>query len=468
MLESKNLDKLTKQKRCDRQPTDRAHQCVKSIGHAQLAQIVIANIDRLLSEQMNAILHHPDFQRLEASWRGLYYLVSQASSQSSLVKIRILDIKCLEIVKDLDKAIEFDHSQLFAKIYSSEFDSPGGEPFGLLIGDYKVSHKLKWGKHALHIEALKELSKIASAAFTPFVAAADPSLFGLDDFSELQPTINLARTFVLKEYQRWKNLREQEDARFVGLVLPHVLMRLPYRNNNRRNDKFCFSETTKSSKSYLWGHSVYAFAAVVLRAFSQNGWFADIHGAARDKLNGGMVDGLPHPNSGMEKNNFFNKPASEVCIHFTQEKLLSDLGFIPLCGSQYNDMNVFYSSQSIQRPVLYSKGAASNNEKLSAKLNYMLCVSRFAHYIKVIFRNKIGTFFTTEECEDYLNKWLRHYTADGSDLRSEMRASYPLRESSVQVNEQAGKVGHYYCILHLRPQYQFEQFDVTMSLKTNL
>lgn len=435
----------------------------------RVAERALACIDSLVENQMNAIMHSPKFQQLEASWRGLSYLVSQISDQNDRrVKLKVLSISWQELSRDLTRAVEFDQSQLFAKIYNSEFGQPGGEPFGLLIGDYYISHRNKANSIANDVTILQSIAKVAAAAFVPFITAASANLFGVDNYSEFERSLDFDKTFQQTEYQQWKALRNDEDARFIGLVLPQVLMRLPYNSSNDINYKLRFVEDVSASpQHYLWGNAAYCFAAVVARAFSRSGWFTDIRGK-RGIAEGGAVTGLLRQSFATDAPGLAIKYITNVCITDRKEKSLSDFGFIALTENQYSSSATFYACPSIQKPKQFDRNNAMQNANLSSMLHYMLCVSRFAHYLKIIARDKVGTFATAIDCEAYLQEWLYQYTSASSDLSDELKAKYPLREAKVQVHESIGNPGKYLCTIHLCPHYQFDQMETYLQLKAEL
>jgi type VI secretion system protein ImpD len=441
-------------------------------GKAQLLSGLdrdIARLDALLSAQVNAILHNPRFQQLEASWRGLYYLVEQAEMAEG-VKIRVLGASWKELVRDLDRAIEFDQSQLFDKIYSEEFGTPGGEPFGVLLGDYEIWPRPSAAHPVNDIEALHKLSGVAAAAFAPFVAGCHPAMFGLDHFSELEQPLNLAQTFDQMEYFHWNALRKEEDVRFVGLTMPRVLMRLPYEDDGVRADGFCFHEDVcgPDRSRYLWGTAVYAFGAVLLRAFAQSGWLADIRGVKPGAAGGGIASSLPVHCFTTDKQGIAPKCSTDVIITDYQEQDLSDLGFVPLCHCAGTELSVFYSNQSIQKAKKYDALAATMNARISAMLQYILCASRFAHYLKVMARDKIGSFQEAGECEDYLHNWLQQYVTSDAEASEATKARFPLREARVKVEEARGKPGSYLCTAHLWPHFQLDGLTAAIRLRTEL
>lgn len=423
----------------------------------------VAQIDVLLAAQVNAVLHHPDFQRLEASWRGLYYLVEQRDD-GQRVKIRVLSISRRELSKDLERAIEFDQSLMFKKIYENEFGTPGGEPYGLLIGDYEFSGS------AIDSHLLGQLSSIAAASFAPFVAAANPAMFGLEQFTQLERPLNLSRTFEQLDYLKWRALRDQEDSRFVALALPRVLMRLPYDDDGSRVDNFVFREDVAGPDrtKYLWGNAAYAFGAVVLRAFARSGWLADIRGVQRDVEGGGLVLGLPVHSFSTDRRGVAPKSSTEVAITDQQEQELAELGFIPLCHCHGTENSAFYASPSIQKSKRYDDMAATLNARISAMLPYMLCASRFAHYLKVIARDKIGSFSEASECEAYLHQWLQQYVTSDAEASPQVKAELPLREARVRVVPHPGRPGSYLCTAHLWPHFELDELTASVKISTEL
>jgi type VI secretion system ImpC/EvpB family protein len=429
----------------------------------------IARIDTLLAEQVDAILHHQAFQRLEASWRGLKYLVEQADAPEN-VKIRVLNVSWQELARDAERAIEFDQSQLFRKVYSDEFGTPGGEPFGVLLGDYQV-HLRPSAEHPIDdLEVLRSVSQVAAAAFAPFIAGAHPSLLGVENFTDLEQPLNLRRGFEQLDYLKWRAFRETEDARFVGLALPRVLMRPPYEDRGTRADGFRYAEDVAGPdrSAYLWGNAAYAFGAVLVRAFATTGWLADIRGVQRGLENGGLVSGLPVHCFSTEKWGLAAKSSTEVILTDRQEPELSDLGFMPLCHVKDTEYSAFYAAQSVAKAKKYDDPAATANARISSMLQYMLCVCRFAHYLKVIARDKIGGLAEPEALEDFLHRWLQNYVTSDSEAGPETKSKYPLREAKLRVREQPGRPGGYLCVAHLWPHYQLDQLVGALRLTTEL
>jgi type VI secretion system ImpC/EvpB family protein len=429
----------------------------------------LARLDAVLTAQVNAILHHPGFQRLEGSWNSLRYLVGQVPAGEN-IKVRMLSVTWKELTRDLERALEFDQSQLFHKIYDDEFGMPGGEPFSVLIGDYEVRHRPGPEHPYDDVTTLTRISSVAAAAFAPFIAAVHPSVLELESFAELERPLNLAKTFEQLDYLKWRAFRQTEDSRFVGLTLPRILLRVPYGDEGPRVDGFRFREEVgePDRHQYLWGSAAYAFGVVLVRAFSESGWLADIRGVRTDGAGGGMVTGLPVLTCPTDRAGLVPRCSTEVMITDAQEQELGDLGLIPLCHCPDTDIASFYGNQSAQRPKSYDTRAATANARLSAMIQYMLCVSRFAHYLKVLARDKVGSFQGPSECEDFLHRWLTNYTLadDAADL--ETKARFPLREAQVQMREHPGKPGKYLAVFHLRPHFQLDQVVTSVRLTTEV
>jgi len=432
----------------------------------------IVDIDDLLSRQIDEILHSKSFQKIEASWRSLHYLVdTEAEYDEELtIKIKILDISWAELANDVSRAIEFDQSQTFHRIYSDEFDMPGGEPFGVLLGDYQVSHRPRDGVFESDTEVLNDLAKIATAALCPFITNANYTLFGLDSFRDLGQHQSLNEIFDQKAYVKWRSLRQQEDMRFVGLTLPNILMREPYRYDGTRAEGFVYREQTHDSDTdFLWGSACYAFGGVLIRAFANTGWFADIRGGVHGFGEGGAVRNLSYARYDLDhKKGIAARPATNVQVHDFLERELSETGFIPLCSFHSTEHSVFYSNNSLHEPPQYESEIATLNAKLSSMIQYMLCVSRFGHYIKVMMRDKIGSFSTAADCERFLQDWLNEYTTSSDGTSSELKARYPLAACKVEVHEQAGRLGYFTCIVHLQPHFQLDQLVSSIRLVTEL
>lgn len=428
----------------------------------------IADIDELINEQLNLIIHNPAFIKLEASWRGLWYLVEQIEEPQN-IKLKVLDIGWPEVVKDIGRAMEFDQSQLFHKIYSEEYGTPGGEPYGAIIGDYEICHKVTENHPHDDIATLEGIAQIAAAAFSPFIASAASELFGLDDFSVLSQPLDLQSIFSQKEYIKWRALRETADSRFIGLTVPKILMRRPYKTRPGSYKGIYFYEKTSGRISnYIWGNASYAFGAILLREFANVGWFGHIRGVPRNHISGGLVTTLPVDYFETDDEGIAHKPVTNVVITDTLEKEISEIGFIPLCQSYLAPFAAFYNNQSIQLPKTYNTSQADTNAKLSAMLQHVLCGSRIAHYIKIMIRDKVGSFITADRCEQYLRDWLLKYTTGREDMDWEEQARYPLKEADVSVREHPSRPGDFICVIHLQPHYQLDQMISELELVTEL
>lgn len=437
-----------------------------------ILDLTILHIDQLISNQLDEILHHPRFQQLEASWRGLKYLAdTEADYDEELtIKVKVLNISWAEVSKDVTRAIEFDQSQLFKRIYSDEFDTPGGQPFGIMLGDYQIAHRMRPGSHYNDIDILREISLVATAALCPFIAGTNSQLFGLDSMREFSQPMNLEKIFSQQEYMRWRQLRNEENTRFVGLTLPNILMRQPYRADDTRRDPIRYNETsTDPDKNYLWGNACYGFGSVVIRAFANTGWFADIRGGRHEYGEGGRVQNLEYSTYAQTTAGTIGaKPATNIQLDDFMERELSELGFIPLCSYHSNNASVFYSNSSVHKPPTFDSEIANTNAKLSSMIQYMLCVARFGHYIKVIGRDKIGSFISARDCQMMLQKWLNLYTTSSDGSSAVLKARYPLSESRVEIKERPGKPGSYNCIIYLKPHFQLDQLVSSVKLVTEL
>lgn len=419
----------------------------------------IAEIDRRITKQTNTIIHAPQFQKLEASWCGLHYLVMNAKT-GPLLKLRVLNISRKEMLKDVEKAVEFDQSQLFKKIYEEEYGTLGGHPYGLLVGDFE------FGRYPEDMLLLEKMSNIAASAHAPFVAAASPNLLDMDSFSELHLPRNLEKAFDSLEMAKWRSFRDTEDSRYAALVLPRVLMRRPYGKKNVGMDEFDFEEDMRGrdNKNYLWGNAVYALARKITDAFSENGWCAAFRGVE----GGGKVDGFPlHPFE-CYNGNTVRKCFTEVVVTDRREKELNDLGFITLVHRKNMEYAAFFAAQTIQKPRRYSTATANANARISATLPYILAASRFAHYLKVIMRDKIGSFSSGSAVSKHLNKWISDYVLASDDASREHKAKYPLREARIEITDIPGKPGCYNAVVFLRPHFQLEELTTAIRIVAEL
>jgi type VI secretion system ImpC/EvpB family protein len=437
----------------------------------QRLSVDIATIDSLLNAQINAILHHPQFQKLEASWRGLHYLVECAANEGDpKVKIKVLNCSWRELERDVESALEFDQSQMFRKVYDDQFGTAGGEPFGLLIGDYEIHPSVSASHPHDDVSVLGKIAGVAAAAFCPFIASASPSVFDLDSFEQLDAVRDLERGFGSPAFLRWRALRDAEDSRFVGLVLPHVLMRAPYSDDGSRVDRFEFVEDVAGPDrgKYLWGSAAYSMGETVIRSFAQTGWLAGIRGVQRDIEGGGLVCRLPVSSFNTDRPGIALQGVTDMVITDQLERELSDLGFIPLCQCHDREWAAFYSCQSIQKAKRYDRPAPTQNARISTMLHYMLCTSRFAHYLKILAREKIGSHIEADDCEIQLNRWIANYVTPDDRASPESKARYPLREAHVEVREVPGKPGSYASIIHLRPHFELDDLTATVSFRTEL
>lgn len=431
----------------------------------------IAALDAALSDQVNEVLHHPAFQKLEASWRGLAYLTECAAVEGiPNLQIKVLQCSWRELERDMDSAIEFDQSQVFHRVYDDHFGTPGGEPLGLLIGDYEVHPSVAPDHPHDDMSVLEKMAGVAAAAFCPFIAAASPAMFGLDDYAQLEAVRDLERTFSSPAYLRWRSLRDTEDSRFVGLTVPHVLMRAPFVDDNARVDGFRFTEDVSGPdrRKYLWANAAYAVGETVIRSFAQSGWLAGIRGVQRGIEGGGIVCRLPSLSFATDAPGIAPRGITDTIIADQAERALANVGFIPLCQCHDSEFAAFYSSPSIQKPKTYDRQAATQNSRMSSMLHYILCTSRFAHYLKVLGRDKLGSFSEPEECQDHLNNWLTRFVTPVDSASPETKAQYPLREARVEVLPDPGKPGSYRSIIYLRPHFELDDLVATVSFKTEL
>ena len=422
----------------------------------------IAEIDRKLSNQLNAIIHSEKFLKLEGSWRGLNYLIMNSETGTQL-KVRMFNASKRELNRDLTKAVEFDQSQLFKKIYENEFGTPGGEPYGTLIGDYE------WTNHPDDVESLRLISNVAAAGFSPFISAAGAGMFGFDDWTELSKPRDLAKIFETAEYAKWRSFRESEDARFVNLVMPRVVARLPYGSATKPIDEFNYEEAPfdaagaakeQDHKEYCWMNAAYVMGARMTDAFAQHGFCVAIRGAE----GGGKVENLPSHVFKSDDGDSDSKCPTEIGITDRREFELSNLGFLPLCHYKNTDYAVFFGGQSVQKPKKYDKPEATANAAISARLPYLMATSRFAHYLKVMARDKIGSFMEASDCERWLNQWINNYVNTNEKAGPESKAKYPLREARIEVKEIPGKPGAYNAVAYLRPWLQMEELTTSMRM----
>ncbi len=426
----------------------------------------IAALDATISKQLAAVMHHPDFQRLEGTWRGLHYLVMNSETGTEL-KIKVLNCSKRELFKDLDRAIEFDQSQMFKKLYENEFGMPGGQPYGALIGDYEFTN------HPEDIGMLEKISGVAAAAFCPFISASSPKLFNLNSFTELATPRDLAKIFDTVEHTKWQSFRDSPDSRFVALVMPRVLSRLPYGKNTKPVDEFEYEEVeldaagksvTVPHEQYAWMNAAYVFGARLTDAFAKTGFCVAIRG----KENGGLVEGLPaHVFKSMDGDLDLKCP-TEVSITDRREAELSKLGFLPLCHYKNTDYSVFFGGQTCQKPKKYDKPDATANAAISARLPYIMATSRIAHFLKVIARDKIGSYAERQDMQDFLERWIAQYVCADPKPTPEMKARLPLAAAQIQVEEVPGAPGSYQAVAWLRPWLQLEELTTSLRMVAKL
>lgn len=419
----------------------------------------IAQIDQLLTDQLNEVLHEASFQKLEGSWRGLNYLVMNTETGVNL-KLRLLNITQKELLNDLEKAVEFDQSQLFKKLYEEEYGTFGGHPYTMLVGDYE------FGRHPQDMALLEKISNVAAAAHAPFIAAASPKLFDMDSFTDLGIPRDLAKVFESLELIKWRSFRDSEDSRYVALVLPHILMRLPYGAETVPVEGLNFEEDVdgKDHAKYLWGNPAFALTQRITTAFANYKWCAAIRGVE----GGGTVEGLPTHTFNTDEGDIALKCPTEIAITDRREKELNDMGFISLIHCKGTDYAAFFGGQTTQKPKVYDTPQANANARLSTVLPYILASSRFAHYIKAIMRDKVGSFLTAENVSAFLNRWIGNYVLGKDDAGQEIKARYPLREARVDVTEIPGKPGCYKAIVFLRPHFQLEELTTSIRLVAEL
>ena len=436
--------------------------------HDQI-ELIISYIDQLITDQLNAILHHQKFKALESSWLGIKYL-TECISRSSNAKIRILSATWGELARDFDRCGDVEDSVLFKKIYNEEFGMPGGIPFGALLCDFEVHHRAFKDHKVDDIAALSAISSVGAAAFVPIILGVSPRLFGVDSFVELEKVKDLNKSLQNIEFRRFQQLRKKEDSRFLGLVLPRVLMRKPYGPNDKINLPFVYREDLRGlgHEQFCWASAIYPFGEVLIRAFDQYGWFADIGGVRQDEDSFGLVVNIQNLSMETDVEGLVPRISSEVALYASLENDLSEAGFISLCVCKDTELLSFRSLPSIQESLNYSKDIANSNARLSSMLPYIFCVSRFAHYIKVQIRDKVGTYKTADEIEKKLQSWLLNYSTGNDNLSLELRARYPLRESRVEVREIAGRPGAFSCIMHLQPHYRAEQVAAAFRLSMKL
>lgn len=432
----------------------------------QTINMAVNAIDQAMSKQLSAIFQDEKLQKLEGSWRGLNHLVMNSETGATL-KIRMMNITKRELFRDLDKAVEFDQSQTFKKIYEEEFGTAGGEPFGSMIGDFEFT------SHPEDIELLSKMSNVAAAGFCPFISAAGAGMFGFEEFTELSKPRDLGGIFESGEYIKWRSFRDSDDSRFVTLVMPRTLARTPYGSNTKPVESFNFEEfevdesgisKPAEHSQYCWMNAAYVMGTTMTQAFAENSWCTAIRGAE----GGGKVEGLPTHLFKSDDGDLDQKCPTEIGITDRREAELSGQGFLPLCHYKNTDYSVFFGSQSTQNPKMFDDPDATANASISARLPYLMATSRIAHYLKVMARDKVGSFMEAGDCERWLNKWISQYTNSNPDASAEMKAKYPLAEARVEVKEIPGQPGCYSAVAYLKPWLQMEELTTSMRMVANI
>ncbi|MBS1158032.1 MAG: hypothetical protein H6R15_451 [Proteobacteria bacterium] len=473
--ESSLLDQIIEESRVAQsdQEKNRARDIISELVHQVLGgEVVIsenlaasldarvAELDRAISEQLSEVMHAPEFQALESAWTGLHYLCKQTSTGAQQ-KIKLFNANKRELVRDFKTAIDFDQSALFKKVYEEEFGTFGGAPFGTLIGQFELTRQPE------DMYFLEQMSHIAAASHAPFVTAAAPQLFGLESYTELGKPRDMGKVFDTVEYAKWKSFRESEDARYVGLALPRFLGRLPYNPiDGEVTEGFNFVEEVDGTNhdKYLWCNAAFAFATRLTTAFENYGWCAAIRGVE----GGGLVEDLPTHTFRTDDGEVALKCPTEISITDRREKELSDLGFIPLVHCKNTDYAAFFGAQSAQKAKKYDTDSANANASLSAQLQYMFAVSRIAHYMKAMMRDKIGSFASVANVQSYLQRWIDQYVTADDSASQETKAQFPLREASVEVSEVPGRPGVYRAVSFIRPHFQLDELSVSLRLVAEL
>jgi type VI secretion system protein ImpC len=425
-------------------------------------QAMIAEIDQKLTEQVNLIMHHEDFQKVEGAWRGLHYLVNNTESDEML-KIRVMNMSKKELGKTLKKfkGTAWDQSPIFKKVYEEEYGQFGGEPYGCLVGDYYFDHS------PADVELLGEISQVAAASHSPFITAAAPSLMQMDSWQELANPRDLTKIFQTAEYAGWRSLRESEDSRYLGLAMPRYLARLPYGSKTDPVEEFDFEEDTEGAdhNKYTWANAAYAMAVNINRSFKEYGWCSRIRGIE----SGGAVEGLPTHTFPTDDGGVDMKCPTEIAISDRREAELAKNGFMPLIHKKNSDFAAFIGAQSLQKPAEYDDPDATANANLAARLPYLFASCRFAHYLKCIVRDKVGSFKERGDMEKWLNKWIGQYVdGDPANSSETTKARKPLAAAEVVVEEVEGNPGYYTSKFFLRPHYQLEGLSVSLRLVSKL
>jgi len=428
-------------------------------GVTEAVNARIAAIDEMLSSQLNQILHASEFQKLEASWRGLKKLVQNTETGENM-KIKVLNVSKKDLIRDFSAATEFTESKLWKAVYEYEFGVYGGDPFGALIGDYE------FGRGAQDVSLLTHLSQVAAASHAPLISAAGAEMFGFESFTNLPEPRDLAKIFDKSnpDNTKWLSFRDSEESRFVALVVPHVLRRLPYGADNPVEDFDYQEDVSNDHKDYLWGNAAYEYAERLTSAFAKHHWCVAIRGPQ----GGGSVEDLPIHKFKSREGDVGAKCPTEILIPETRENELSELGFIALTHCKNTDYAAFFSGNSTQRPLKFDQADATASAKLGSQIPYLMASNRIAHYLKAMCRDKIGSFMSREECEIFLNRFVMRYVVDSDVADSEIKAKFPLRAAQITVTEDRAKPGVYKAVAHLRPHFQLDAIGVSLRLVAEL
>ncbi|WP_277972969.1 type VI secretion system contractile sheath large subunit [Pantoea agglomerans] len=419
----------------------------------------ITAIDALLSEQVSKIMQAPAFQKMESSWRGLQKLVQSSVTENT--KVRVLNCTKKELIRDFKSASDFDQSVLFKSVYESEYGTFGGEPYSAFVGDFEFDAMPE------DLYLLEQISHVAAAAHAPFLTSADAGMFGMNTFQEMPRPRDLGKLFETSDYIRWRSFRQSDDARYVGLTLPRVIGRLPYGAKTTPVEMFSFEEKIDENNegaSYLWINAAYELAIRMVSAFEEHGWCAAIRGVE----GGGLVKSMPVYNYISQTGEKLLQCPTEVAISDRREKELADLGFIPLVYCKGTDYAAFFAVQSANKPRKYDSDLANANARLSSQLQYIMTTSRFAHYLKSIVRDKVGSFMSRTECQNFLQNWINQYVVGSDNVGLNIKASHPLREARIEVVDVPGCPGSYRAIAYLRPHFQLEGLSMSLRLVAEL
>jgi type VI secretion system protein ImpC len=424
-------------------------------------EAIIAELDKKLSEQISLIIHHEDFKSLEGTWRGLHHLVSNTETDETL-KIRVINVSKKEVAATIKKfkGTNWDQSPLFKKVYEDEFGTPGGQPYGCLIGDYYFDQSPP------DVEVLAGMAQISAAAHAPFITAGAPRVLGMESWQELSNPRDLTKIFQTPEYAPWRSLRDSEDARYLGLTMPRFLARQPYGAKSNPVEEFDFEEDVEGAdhSKYVWANSAFAMGTNITRSFKLYGWCANIRGTE----SGGMLEGLPCHTFPTDDGGVDMKCPTEIAITDRREAELAKNGFMPLSHYKNTDYAVFMGAQSLQKPTVYDDPDATANANLAARLPYLFATCRFAHYLKCMVRDKIGSFKSRADMEMWLNKWIKNYVTENPTATDEQKSRYPLAAASVEVLDVAGNPGYYTSKFYLKPHFQLEGLTVSLRLVSKL